>query len=170
MNNRIQFLEIGKIVKTHGLNGCVKVISFVQSHDLLKSLKKVFIKRGKDAPTFFSLKSLQIKGSHFYLEMEGIGSIDQAEGLVGYKVLIPAYELPPLLKDEYYWEELIGLEVFTEERCFLGKVERIFPTGSNDVYVCSGGEKEILLPAIADVVRKIDLEKGIMVVRLLEGM
>ncbi|MDO9586244.1 MAG: ribosome maturation factor RimM [Syntrophales bacterium] len=166
----MQFLEIGKIVKAHGLNGRVKVLSFMQSHDLLKSLKEVFIKRGKDAPALFSLKSFQIKGNCFYLEMEGIGSIDQAKGLVGCQALIPARKLPPLPEDEYYWEELIGLEVVTEERRFLGKVERIFPTGSNDVYVCSGGEKEILLPAIADVVRKIDLEKGIMVVRLLEGM
>ena len=175
----MQFLEIGKIVKAHGLNGRVKVLSFMQSHDLLKSLEEVFIKRGKDAPALFSLKSFQIKGNCFYLEMEGIGSIDQAEGLVGCQALIPAVgcqaliparKLPPLPEDEYYWEELIGLEVVTEERRFLGKVERIFPTGSNDVYVCSGGEKEILLPAIADVVRKIDLEKGIMVVRLLEGM
>jgi len=166
----MQFLEIGKIVKAHGLNGRVKVLSFMQSPDLLKSLKEVFIRRGKDAPALFSLKSLQIKGSCFYLEMGGIGSIDQTEGLVGCPVLIPARKLPPLPEGEYYWEELIGLEVVTEEGRFLGKVERIFPTGSNDVYVCSGAEEEILLPAIADVVRNIDLEKGAMVVRLLEGM
>jgi 16S rRNA processing protein RimM len=166
----MQFREIGKIVKAHGLNGRVKVLSFMQSHDLLKSLKEVFIRRGSDAPVFFSLKSFQIKGNCFYLEMEGIESIDQAEALIGCQALIPARKLPPLPEDEYYWEELIGLEVVTEERRFLGKVERIFPTGGNDVYVCSGGEKEILLPAIADVVQKIDLEKGIMVVRLLEGM
>jgi 16S rRNA processing protein RimM len=170
LSDRVQFLEIGKIVKVHGLNGRVKVLSFMQSSDLLKSLKEIFIGQKEGAPTLFGLKSIQIKRNCFYLEMEGIESIGKAESLVGCPIMIPAGKLPSLPEGEYYWEELIGLQVVTEEGCFLGKVERIFPTGSNDVYVCGGGEKEILLPAIADVVKKIDLEKGMVVVRLLEGM
>lgn len=66
--------------------------------------------------------------------------------------------------------DLMGLHVVTEEGRFLGRIESIFPTGSNDVYVCAGGEREILLPAISDVILKIDLEKKEMVVRLLPGL
>ena len=66
--------------------------------------------------------------------------------------------------------DLIGLRVVTDAGEALGTVESIFPTGSNDVYVCRGGSREILLPAIGDVIREIDLEKGVMVVRLLEGL
>lgn len=167
---RKSFLEIGKIVKTHGLNGRVKVLSFAQSSDLLKSLKEVFIGQNENVPVSFGLKSFQSKGNCFFLEMEGIKSIDQAESLIGCSVMVPAHSLPPLPEGEYYWEELIGLKVVTEEGHLLGKIERIFPTGSNDVYVCTGGDKEILLPAIEDVVREIDPEREIMVVRLLEGM
>lgn len=170
MNDRMQFLEIGRVVKAHGLNGRIKVLSFVHSHDILNSLKEVFIRRGNVLPTLFGLKSIRIKRGCFYLEMEGIESVEQAEELVGSRALISVSKLPPLPEGEYYWEELIGLEVVTEDRCFLGRLERIFPTGSNDVYVCTGGEREFLLPAIADVVRKVDLKKRIMVVRLLEGM
>jgi 16S rRNA processing protein RimM len=65
---------------------------------------------------------------------------------------------------------MIGLKVVTEEGRFLGVIETIFPTGSNDVYVCSGGEREVLLPGIADVIRKIDIDRRMMVVRLLEGL
>ncbi|HOO41898.1 MAG TPA: ribosome maturation factor RimM, partial [Syntrophales bacterium] len=69
-----------------------------------------------------------------------------------------------------YWRDIIGLDVVTETGQPLGKVQEIFPTGSNDVYVCRNGDKEILLPAIADVIRKVDLREKRMVVRLLEGL
>ncbi len=70
---------------------------------------------------------------------------------------------------EYYWHDIIGLEVVTEEGQILGRIESVFPTGSNDVYVCRGNGKEILLPAIDDVVRKIDMDHGMMVVTAAEG-
>ena len=76
-------------------------------------------------------------------------------------------ELP---EDEYYWHDIIGLEVVTDDGLSLGRVESIVPTGSNDVYVCAGGEREILLPAIDDVVKEIDVKKGTMVVTLIEGL
>jgi 16S rRNA processing protein RimM len=60
--------------------------------------------------------------------------------------------------------------VLTEEGEPLGTIRAVFPTGSNDVYVCSGGEREILLPAISEVVRKVDIQKGLMTVRLLKGL
>ncbi len=170
MNNRLDFLEIGKIVKSHGLNGSVKVLSFLQSTDLLESLNEIFISQEKNTPALFRLKSLKIKGKCYYMDLEGISGIDQTEDLIGCAVLIPADKLAPLPEGEYYWQELIGLEVITEEGLPVGKVESIFPTGSNDVYVCSGGGREILLPAIEDVVRQIDLKKGTMVVRLPEGL
>jgi len=164
------FLEIGRIIKPHGLKGSLKVLSYLESDDLSAFSDKLLIKLADDETAFYSLKSLKIRGRCCYLEIEGIESIEQAESLVGCSVLIHVDKFAPLPEGEYYWQELIGLEVITEEGRFLGKLERIFPTGSNDVYVCGRGEKEILLPAIAEVVRKIDLEKGMMVVRLLEGL
>ena len=85
-------------------------------------------------------------------------------------MLIPADKLGDLPEGEYYWRDMIGLKVVTEEGRILGVIEAIFPTGSNDVYVCSGGEREVLLPGIADVIRKIDINRGMMVVRLLQGL
>jgi 16S rRNA processing protein RimM len=79
--------------------------------------------------------------------------------------------MPELSDGEYYWNEVIGLQVVTEDDRVLGRIETVFPTGSNDVYVCRSPEgREILLPAIVDVVRAIDRERGVMVVRLLKGL
>ena len=166
----MDFLEIGKIVKPHGLKGSVKVLSYLGSGDLLESLDRLSIRQRNGETVSYSLKSLKVKGRCFYLEMEGIETIEQADTLIGCPVLIPADKLKALPEGEYYWQELIGLEVITEEGCPVGKVERIFPAGDGDVYVCTGGEREILLPAIEEVVRKIDPAKGVIVVRLLDGI
>ena len=66
-----------------------------------------------------------------------------AQTLVGYKVLIPGDMLQELPPGEYYWRDIIGLDVYEEKGKYLGRIESIFPTGSNDVYVCKG-EREIL--------------------------
>ena len=167
----MDFLEIGKIVKAHGLKGRVKVLSYLESGgEMLQSLDEVFISRGKDQPVSYALKNFQVKGKCFYLDMEGVESIDQAEALLGRSVFAPADKMGVLSEDEYYWQQLIGLEVMTEAGTPIGTLTEIFPTGSNDVFVCRGGEREILLPAIADVVLTVDLKKKILVVRLPEGL
>jgi 16S rRNA processing protein RimM len=87
--------------------------------------------------------------------------------LVGQSVFVPSKRLPD---GEYYWKDVIGLDIVTEDGRRLGYVKTILPTGSNDVYVCNGDEGEILIPALDDVIRKIDIGKGLMVVRLPEGL
>jgi 16S rRNA processing protein RimM len=167
----MDFLEIGKIVKAQGLKGRVKVLSYLESGaEMLQSLDEVIISQGKDKRVSYALENFQIRGKCFYLDMEGIENIDQAEALLGSLVLVPAAKMGALPEGEYYWQQLIGLEVITEAGTLIGTLAEIFPTGSNDVFVCRGGAREILLPAIADVVLTVDLEKKIMVVRLPEGL
>ncbi|MCX5832895.1 MAG: ribosome maturation factor RimM [Deltaproteobacteria bacterium] len=171
MNKRMDFLEIGKIVKAQGLKGRVKVLSYLESGaEMLQSLDEVFISQGKDKHVGFALKNFQVKGKCFYLDLAGIENIDQTAALLGCSVLVPADKMGALPEGEYYWQQLIGLTVMTEAGTLIGTLAEIFPTGSNDVFVCRGGAKEILLPAIADVVLTVDLEKKIMVVRLPEGL
>ena len=167
----MDFLEIGKIVKAQGLKGRVKVLSYLESGgEMLQSLDEVFISQGKDKRISYALKYFHVKGKCFYLDIVGIENIDQAEALLGCSVLVPAAKMGALPEGEYYWQQLIGLKVMTEEGTLIGTLAEIFPTGSNDVFVCRSGAKEILLPAIADVVLTVDLEKKTMIVRLPEGL
>ena len=112
----------------------------------------------------------RIGNGNFLLHLEGVDDIGKAASLVGSRVFASSEYLEKLSSGEYYWRDLLGLAVVTEEGLILGKIRGIFPTGGNDVYICSGGEREILLPAIAEVIRKVDLEGGTMVVRLLDGL
>jgi len=166
----MELLEIGRIVRCHGLAGRVKVLSYLESQEVLDNLPEVFVGRGSRETIPFSVDAVQTGREFFFLKLVGIEDRDAAAKLVRSSVWIPSEKMKRLPEGEYYWRELIGLRVVTEEGQFLGRIESVFPTGSNDVYVCRAAEKEILLPAIGEVVRKIDTDHGIMVVRLLKGL
>ena len=160
-------LEIGKIVKSSGLKGRLKVLSYCESARVLEALASVFVGEDIEHVSSFNVRYLRTKRGSFSLELEGIEDLETADELVGQSVFIPPERLPD---GDYYWKDIIGLDIVTEEGQRLGQITTILPTGSNDVYICSGGEREILIPAFDDVVRKIDIGKGLMVVRLPEGL
>ncbi len=80
-------------------------------------------------------------------------------------VLVDPADLPPLDADEYYWQDILGMRVVTEDGGNVGTITEIFPTGSNDVYVVQEGEREVLIPAIKEVVVSIDTKARTMVIR-----
>ena len=104
------------------------------------------------------------------LTFEGVHSSCVARGLVGESVTIPEASSPVLPEGEYYHFQLIGLRVLTEDGEDLGQVREILETGSNDVYVVSGESGDLLLPALAKVILKVQVTEGVMVVRLMEGL
>ncbi|MBN1438629.1 MAG: 16S rRNA processing protein RimM [Anaerolineales bacterium] len=116
------------------------------------------------------VESLRRHGRDAVLRLKGVRDRNQAEGLRGEVIHLRLEDLPPLPEGEYYLHQLEGLEVFTEQGEPLGRVKEILKTGANDVYVVQGGAREILLPAIPQVIREVRLEEGKMVVRLMEGL
>ncbi|MGV8078852.1 MAG: ribosome maturation factor RimM [Syntrophales bacterium] len=166
----MRLLEIGRIVKFHGLKGSLKAVSFLEGDRTLKNIHEVFIGNETSSAIPYRVRAIEPLKRAFSLALEGIERIEQAEPFLGCRVWIPIDCLEKLPDGEYYWWQIIGLEVLSEEGLSLGFIEEILPTGSNDVYVCRGGEREILLPAIADVIREIDPEKGFVTVRILEGL
>lgn len=78
--------------------------------------------------------------------------------------------LPDLQAGEYFYDQIIGLTVYTTEGNIIGKVSDIFETGSNDIYVVKGPGKDYLIPAIHDVIKKINLEEGRIIIQVLEGL
>ena len=164
------FIEIGEIVKPQGVRGRMKALSYLESVGVLEGLDALLVRKAGEAAASYRPRKIEARKNFLFLELEGIDEMDAARKLVGGRILVPSNRLKKLPEGEYYWRDLIGLRVVTDAGEALGTVESIFPTGSNDVYVCRGGSREILLPAIGDVIREIDLEKGVMVVRLLEGL
>jgi 16S rRNA processing protein RimM len=166
----MNLLAIGEIVKTRGLRGCMKVVSFVDTKDISAELEFVYIQDNSGQKKLYNLRKIDISGKFLFIELDAIDDVDLAKTFVGCKIVIPRKMLKELPPGEYYWRDIIGLDVYTEEGKLLGQIESVFPTGSNDVYVCKGGQREILLPAIADVIKSIDIDRRIMNVKLMEGL
>jgi len=170
LNNPVKLLEIGRIVKPHGLKGEMKAASYLSEDRLPEAVTEVYLEGRSGERRSYALNAVRFGRKCLWLRLEGVADITQAEGLVGSRILVPRDRWGPLSADEYFWQDLLGLAVVTERGKPLGNISAIFPTGSNDVYVCRAGEREILLPAVADAVRSIDLVEGVMVVRLPEGI
>jgi 16S rRNA processing protein RimM len=148
----------------------VKVLSYLESPETLHDLSGLFVGRAVPEAVLFPLVAVQAGRDFFILQLGGVDDRNAAERLRGCSVWMPSETMRKLPEGEYYWRDIIGLQVLTEEDEILGRIESVFPTGGNDVYVCRGGGREILLPAIEEVVRKIDTDRGVMVVRLLKGL
>jgi 16S rRNA processing protein RimM len=170
LNRKMDFITIGEIIKTRGLRGCMKVLSFVDTGDISDELASVYIQDNSGQKKLYCLRKIDISGKFLFIELEDVNDVDVAKTFVGSKVVIQRNMMKELPEGEYYWRDIIGLDVYTDDGKLLGQIESIFPTGSNDVYVCKGGGREILLPAIADVIQSIDIERRVINVKLMEGL
>ena len=162
------FLRVGRVVKTQGIKGQLKIAS--SGGSTLSEGKVVYLEGKEGWKKSFTVESSRFQKGMIILSLRGIKRIEEAEGLVGSSVYVEKADLEPLPADEFYWHQLCGLKVETDEGRFLGKLEEIWPTGSNDVLVVRKEGQEILIPATDEVVVRVDLECGVMVIHLLEGL
>ncbi|MFQ7475848.1 ribosome maturation factor RimM [Anaerotignum sp.] len=166
-----QYFEIGKITGSHGIRGTMRVFPTTEDPSRFERLKEIIVEiRGKRET--FHIQKVAFHKQFVLLTVKEIIDINVAELYKNGRILIPDAMAIPLGEDEYYNRDLYGLKVVTEEGEELGEITEIFPTGSNDVYVVKkdGKGKELLLPAIKDCIKNVDLENGVMTVKLLEGL
>ena len=166
-SRRPTHLVIGRILSPHGLSGEVEVQILTDFPERFSLLKTVLL---GEQYTPVVLEGHRMHRARILLKFAGCDSREDADELRGQLIHVPIDEAMPLGEDEYYLYEIVGLEVWTAEGECLGWVEEVIETGGNDVYVVRDGEKEILIPALSDVVLNVDLEKGRMEVRLMKGL
>jgi len=163
-------LEVGKIINTHGLRGEVKIQSWTDSPDVFEDLGYVFVS-GKLIDQKLTIKQVKYQKNNIIVKFDEINTIEEAERYKNCVLTADRDMLGDLPEGVYYIADLIGLKVQTEDGTVLGTVTDVFQTGANDVYEVSRPEdKPLLLPAIPNVVCRIDLADGIIVVQLLEGL
>lgn len=161
---------IGKIIGVHGLKGTNKLLSYAESLSIFKPGSSILVRRpdGREKP--YTIVWVRPHSKNALMCLKGVANRDAAGALVGSQVFIDKAELPELEEDTFYWFDLIGLDVFTTEEKYLGRIESIIQTGSNDVYVVKNRNAEVLIPALESVVLTIDLENGRMQVDLPKGL
>ncbi|MCG6917774.1 MAG: ribosome maturation factor RimM [Deltaproteobacteria bacterium] len=161
-------LPIGKVVKTHGLRGHLKVLPYGETFSTLAAEEKITANLPDGNSLTLTVAEIRPQQKTFLLISRELGTVEEAHRLVGAELCVPESRLPPTESDEFYWYQLIGLEVVNTEGEKLGTLEEIIETGSNDVYVVRQGREEILVPAIEEVVREVDLQRRLMTVDLPE--
>ena len=165
-----KYFEVGQIVNTFGVKGLVKVKPFTDDVERFEELKKVYICK-KEKLEEVEIEEVKYHKDMVLLKLKGIENMNQAEMLKGLYLKIDRKNAKKLPKDTYFIADLLGLDVYSDENEYLGKVDDIFPTGANDVYVVKDENgKQLLLPGISDVIKEIDLEKERIIVHLLKGL
>ena len=165
-----QYFEVGQIVNTFGVKGFVKVNPFTDDAERFEELKTVYICK-KDGMQKVEIQEVKYHKNMVLLKIKGIDDMNAAEKVKGLYLKIDRKDAKKLPKDTYFIADLIGLDVYSDENKYLGKVEDIFSTGANDVYVVKNDEgKQILLPSIPEVLKTIDLENEKIIVHILEGL
>lgn len=165
-----KFILVGKIIGVHGLHGAVKVYSFSGSLQAFSKGAEILFKIPGGSDDYFTVRLAKKHKKGLLVIFNEIDSIDEAEKLLETELYVDRDSMPVLDDDTFYWVDLIGLKVFSAEETYLGVLDSILETGSNDVYVVKNGEDEILIPALDSVVLSVDLEDRTMRVDLPEGL
>lgn len=162
-----EFLEAGKIVTTHGIRGEVKIMPYTDTPELLAEFDRLFMGRNKDAVTI--VRSRVFKNM-VIAKIDGVDTPEDAEKLRN-KLLYMHRDDLELGEDTYFIQDLIGMEVRDADSDELyGVIDDVMQTGANDVYVVKSADKELLVPAIADVVISTDIDGNVMTIRPLDGL
>lgn len=165
-----KYLEIGQVVNTFGIQGMVKVNPFTDDIKRFDKLKTIYIQNKKGIKEY-EVQEVKYHKNMVLVKLKGIDNPEDADLLRQSYLLVDREKEEPLEDGVYYIVDLLGLEVYTDENQLLGTLEDIYNTGSNDIYVVKNQlGKQILLPGISDVIKKVDLEAKRIVVHLLKGL
>jgi len=163
-------LEVGQIVNTFGIKGEVKVTPFTDDINRFDNLKKVYVKTRKE-DRLYKVENVRYHKNMVLLKLEGIENPEQAELLKNAYLEIDREDAIPLKEGQYFIVDLIGLDVYTDEGKLLGKVDDIYNTGANDIYVVKDElGKQVLLPGIKEVIKQVDLDNEKIIVHLIPGL
>ena len=161
---------IGKIVGAHGLKGTSKIQLYAESLEIFKSGTVLLVRSPDGSENHYEIDWIKSHSRGALLALKEVTSHNQAKSLIGSELYIKKAELPKLEAGAYYWFDLIGVNVYTSDDRYIGRLDSIIETGANDVYVVKNDDKETLVPALESVVRSIDIESKIMRVELPEGL
>lgn len=165
-----EYIVIGKIAKTHGLFGSVKVVPTTNVSEVFANLREIFIKDElRNGVYRVDVQSIKRVGKNYLLKIVGIDTVEDAKKIVGLFLALRLEDLPKLKAGEYYFYQLLNIDVFDEKGEKFGKVIDIIETGSNDVVVVKTNDGEILIPMVKKCVLSFDPGKKL-VVKLPEWM
>ena len=165
-----ELLIVGTITSTHGVKGEVKVYPRTDDVRRFKKLKEVYLDTGKEK-ILLHPESVKFFKQFVILKFKEFNSMNEVEGLRNKDLLVDRKNAVKCEKDEYFIADLIGLTVYRDTGEVLGELVDVLQTGANDVYeVKKSDGKTVLLPAIKECIKEVDIENGTMKVFVMPGL
>lgn len=160
--------RIGKIVKTHGLKGEMKIYSHTDYPERFEEVDYLLMENDKKK---YEIEGVKYQKGMPIIKIKGIDRIEEAENFIGQTLYIDEENIRPLEEDEYMIADLVGLEAHTTDGRYLGKVADVLQYTANDIYVIKSEEgKELLIPATIEIVPEILLEENKIIVNPIKGL
>ena len=164
------FLQVGVITATHGIRGEVKVFPTTDDPERFLDLETVYLDTGREKK-LLTISSVKFFKQFVILKFKGIDNINDIEKYKRCSLYVTREHAVPLEEDEYFIADMIGMEVCTEDGNIFGTLKDVIETGANDVYVIENAEHgEVLVPAIKECIRSVDIEKEQMMIHLMDGL
>ncbi|WP_078391523.1 ribosome maturation factor RimM [Shouchella patagoniensis] len=167
------WFNVGRLVNTHGVRGEVRILSNTDfAEERYETGSELKIAKSPDEPgQRVVVRSHRSHKNFDLLTFEGYNNINEVEEFKGSYLYVSEAKLAELEENEFYYHEIMGCTVKDEEGTVLGKIKDIIETGANDVWVVERkGQKDLLLPYIESVVKKVDIDEKLITVQLLEGL
>lgn len=155
---------VARISGAYGVLGWIRVVSFTEPPENILDYGPWYVAEGPGWREL-SVGEIKVHGEGFIAKLRDLTSRDQAQALSGRLIAVPRDQLPALDEaSEYYWRDLVGLEVFDMAGQPLGRVDHLLATGAHDVLVIKQGHKTCLIPFLEQYVPEVDLAAGKLVV------
>lgn len=162
-------VALGKIGKAHGIHGAFRIWPYADDLERFTSLKEVTITRGAKSVTA-KVETVRVAPGHVVMQTDAIHSPEEVQIWLGGDIEIDSSERVTLPEGKYFHDQIVGLSVVTVSGRRVGTIVEIIDTAANDIYVCSDGENEYMIPAIDVFVKSIDIKNGKMIIDPIPGM
>lgn len=165
---RKEFLEVGEIVTTHGIRGDMRLYPWCDPGDVERAKKVYFDENGAEE---FSVKYIKPHKNVYLVKLKGIDTPEDARKFIGKTLYMNRNDIP-MEKGEYFIQDIIGLKVIDSENgTVYGEVYDVAATGANDIYcVRDADKKETWIPAIPQVIDKVDIDSGVLYIIPMKGL
>lgn len=166
----MDFYKVGTMVNTHGIRGEMRVIATTDfPEERFQKGKQLFIDNNEKTPV--EIATVRPHKQFILVSFKDMQNINNVEKYKGMDLLVADADLQTLEEGEFYYKDIIGAEVVTEDGLSIGNVKEIFETGANDVWVVKRqGKDDLLLPMIEDVIKEVDVDNQKITIDLLEGL
>lgn len=161
---------VGKVIRPHGSRGLLRIMSYGGEQASFMDSGSLFLKSIETGETHeHTLISIKPHKDFFLVKLDGLSTRYDAEEYKGSEIFVKKDTLTRG-EDEFFWFELLGLDVYLDTGRYLGQISQIIPTRGNDIYIVKGKGREILIPATYEVIHNIDLEKKVVTIGEIEGL